>query len=300
MLKLKDLDLGVREKLDVLVTDVAEAETKTKKPYVIFVVTDGDTVAKVRKWDCRGIEYERAVNRVVSMNVKSSMYGGEVTYDTDMAVYSDASVSDFVRKVPEEIGKMYEEITKRVKRFQDESLRNMMLTVLEQNEEKLMYWAAAKSQHHALYGGLLYHMYRMGKNADMQCDIYSTLNRDILVAGAYLHDIGKLKELETNSLGNADYTTEGNLLGHLYLGMETLEKYKESVDEKTLMHLKHMIASHHGTLEWGAIVEPKTAEAQMLHFLDMMDSRMYTFEEQYKDMESDSFSKTGKGQIYKF
>ena len=300
MLKIKNLDLGIREKLDVLVLDVTEATTKGGKPYVIFTVTDGEATVKIRKWDCVATDYERAKNTVVEMNVKSSMYNGEITYDTDFAVFSKKPMDEFIKKVPGDIQKMMDEILERVSRIADAELRSMVENILLQEKDRLLYWAAAKSHHHALYGGLLYHMYRMGKNADMQCDLYPNLDRDILVAGAYLHDIGKLIELDTNKLGNADYTTEGSLLGHIYIGMEYLEKNQGTVDQKKLLHLKHMIASHHGCPEWGALMAPKTAEAQMLHFLDMIDSRMYMFEDTYKTMESDTIVKTPSGSVYKF
>ena len=110
-----------------------------------------------------------------------------------------------------------------------------------------------------------------------------------MIAGTYLHDIGKLKELETDILGASKYTTIGNMLGHLYIGAEIVSEYnqkmEEPVDEEILLQLKHMILSHHGKKEWGAVVEPKTIEAQMLHLLDLFDSRMYIFEDAYKNAE---------------
>lgn len=302
MLKLKNLDLGVREKLDVLVTDVTEAETKTKKPYVIFTATDGEQTVKVKKWDCCLSDYERAKNHVITMNIKAGTYGGETTYDTDMAVYSDADVKQFIPSVPGNIEEMIRTMKNRADAFSNNALKECVQFFLKTEKERLNHWAAAKRNHHALYGGLVYHMYRMGKAADALCDVYQDLDRDLLVAGAYLHDIGKLQELDTNELGIAEYTTEGNLFGHLYLGMQMLDEYTKDHDLPTDIgwQLKHMIASHHGTREWGAVVEPKTAEAQMLHYLDMIDSRMYVFEEMYNNMESDSFEKSPIGQIYKF
>ncbi|MDU3181765.1 MAG: HD domain-containing protein [Lachnospiraceae bacterium] len=301
-LKLKDLDMGVREYIDLLVTDVQEAETRTNKKYVIFTVTDGETVAKIKKWDSCLVDYEHAKNTVVTMNVKSGSYNGEVTYDTDYAVFSDADIAQFIRSVPENIDLMFAGIRSRIDNFSDLSLKGFMHGILDMHEDKLKYWAAAKEMHHALYGGLLYHMYRMGKAADAMCKIYQGVDSDMLAAGVYLHDIGKLYELDTNKLGTSEYTTEGYLLGHIAIGIEMVDTYagKYGVSKEKALHLKHMIASHHGRKEWGAIVEPKTAEAQLLHQLDMIDSKMYVFEENYATMETHSFTKTPMGQIYKF
>lgn len=306
MIKFRDLDLGIREPMEVLILAVTERETKNGKPYVVFQVTDGEKTVDVKKWDCRSVEYEAAVQRVLSMNIKASMYGSEITYDTDKAVASYTHpATDFIQKVPEDITAMLSDVKTRIGTVKDAALREMMQAVLADYKEKLSYWAAAVSVHHALYGGLLYHMYRMGKNADTQCTIYPDLNRDLLLCGAYLHDIGKLMELETSPLGAVEYTTDGNLLGHAYLGMELVEIYgqKHQVDPQIILQLKHMIASHHGNLEWGAVTTPKTIEAQMLHFLDMIDSKMYVYEQETEDLqpgESSEYIRSMGSLIYKF
>ena len=304
-MKIKDLDLGIREPLDVLVLDVSERETKNGKPYTVFQVTDGEKTVDVKKWDCRAVEYEIAIGKVIAMNIKSSIYGSETTYDTDETRLSNKPVTDFIQKVPGDIDSMLHDVKSHIMTIKDTNLRTMMNDIISECEEKLSYWAAAVSVHHALYGGLLYHMYRMGKNADMQCEIYTNLNRDILICGVYLHDIGKLIELETSPLGAVEYTTDGNLLGHAYLGMELTEKYgkKHQVSPQIILQLKHMIASHHGNLEWGAVTTPKTIEAQMLHFLDMIDSKMYVYEQETKDLqpgESSEYIRSMESFIYKF
>ncbi len=288
-MKLRDIVLGTKEKVDVLLLDVEERETKTKKPYVIFRVTDGENVVSVRKWDCRATDYKKYKGNVVNMNIRVGTYGGEATYDVDTISSSEKEVQDFIQKVPGDVLEMYQEILNHVDSIQDLHLRALISEILKDQKEKFLYWAAAKGVHHALYGGLIYHVYRMGKNVDLQCQLYPDLNRDLMIAGTYLHDIGKLKELETDILGASKYTTIGNMLGHLYIGAEIVSEYnqkmEEPVDEEILLQLKHMILSHHGKKEWGAVVEPKTIEAQMLHLLDLLDSRMYIFEDAYKNAE---------------
>ena len=200
---------------------------------------------------------------------------------------------------------MMSSITERVSQITEPELKDMMAAILIDFRSKIMYWAAAKSMHHNLYGGLLYHMYRMGKNADMQCDLYPMLNRDLLICGVYLHDIGKLMELDTSIMGSAEYTLTGNLLGHLYLGMNLLEDYalRFKLPEELKLQLLHMIASHHGKQEYGAIVVPKTLEAEMLHFLDMIDSKMYAMEDALTNMGEDQNSilvKSINTTIYRF
>ena len=286
-MKFKNLGMGIREIMDVLLLDVVERETKNGKSYTVLTVTDGEQTIDVKKWDSVLADYENLKNTVVTLNVKSSMYGSDLTYDTDIVTRSHKPVSDFIPKVPLEPTQMMNDIMARIQQMQDNKLRKLVEMVFNDHQSELMYWAAAKGMHHALYGGLLYHIYRMGMNADAQCNIYPELNRDLLVAGAYLHDIGKLMELNTSTLGTAEYTTTGSLVGHAYLGMHMLEDYGKKCDvpQNTVLQLQHMVASHHGNLEWGAVTVPQTMEAQMLHYLDMIDSRMYMYEDTYKVLE---------------
>lgn len=304
-MKLKELEVGNRTNVNVLVIDLEERMTKTNRPYIVFQVTDGETVIDVRKWDSTMTEYAHLKNTVVDMSIRTSVYNDNRSYDTDILLPTALPVTDFIRKVPEDVQMMLSSITKRVSQITEPELKDMMAAILIDFRSKIMYWAAAKSMHHNLYGGLLYHMYRMGKNADMQCDLYPMLNRDLLICGVYLHDIGKLMELDTSIMGSAEYTLTGNLLGHLYLGMNLLEDYalRFKLPEELKLQLLHMIASHHGKQEYGAIVVPKTLEAEMLHFLDMIDSKMYAIEDALTNMGEDQNSTLVKSintTIYRF
>lgn len=305
MRKLNELEVGTKKDLNVLVIGLEERMTKNNRPYVVFQVTDGESVADVRKWDATVVEYDCLKNTVVNMDIRTSVYNNNRTYDTDMVLPTSLPASDYVRKVPEDIAMMMSSIMDRVKKIEMPELRDMLLAILMDYKQPLMYWAAAKSMHHNLYGGLIYHMYRMGKNADLQCDLYPMLNRDLLISGVYLHDIGKLQELDTSIMGTAEYTLTGSLLGHLYLGMNLLEDYalRFKIPEDTKLQLLHMMASHHGKQEYGAIVVPKTLEAEMLHFLDMIDSKMYAMEDALSNMGEDQNStlvKSVNSTIYRF
>jgi 3'-5' exoribonuclease len=100
----------------------------------------------------------------------------------------------------------------------------------------------------------------------------------LLYAGIILHDIGKLQELYTDSTVTAtDYTIEGELLGHIIIGIRILEEHAQTLDIEKKLILEHMILSHHQNPEWGSPVRPMTPEAEMLHHLDMIDARMYDF-----------------------
>ena len=109
--------------------------------------------------------------------------------------------------------------------------------------------------------------------------IYVKTNLEILICGTALHDIGKLTELNTDEFGSADYSVDGRLFGHAVIGMNMVDEEAKNgpYDPEQVRQIKHMIASHHGSLEFGAITTPATPEAFLLHEIDMIDSRMYIF-----------------------
>jgi len=134
---------------------------------------------------------------------------------------------------------------------------------------------AAKKMHHAYIGGLLEHTLSMALLADRIDDHYGGIDRDLLLAGVVLHDIGKVKEL--NYKYAIDYSDEGRLLSHIVIGIRLLEEKINAIDafpEKIAMLLKHMIVSHHGLLEFGSPEPPKTIEAVLLHYIDEIDSKV--------------------------
>lgn len=138
--------------------------------------------------------------------------------------------------------------------------------------------AAGKRWHHAWRGGLVRHCYEMARLAGTLCELFPNLNKDMLLAGVFLHDIGKLKEM-THDL-YVDYTTEGKLVGHIQLGWEmTLEKIAaiEGFPHSLKIELNHLVLSHHGELEQGSPVVPKTAEAVALYLIDNLDAQTDAF-----------------------
>ena len=134
---------------------------------------------------------------------------------------------------------------------------------------------AAKKMHHAYIGGLLEHVLSMASLADKIAGHYSGIDRDLLIAGAILHDIGKVKELEYEF--KIDYTDEGRLLSHIVIGLKMIDEKLLTIKnfpEDQLLLLKHLIVSHHGTQEFGSPEPPKTIEAVVLHYIDEIDSKV--------------------------
>ena len=136
---------------------------------------------------------------------------------------------------------------------------------------------AARGMHHAYLGGLLEHTLSMTKLASYLSQHYDYVNKDLLIAGTLLHDMGKAIEYSVDT--SFDFSEDGRLVGHIVRAIVMIETAARELDfpETKLRHLVHLVASHHGKLEWGSPVQPKTIEAVLLHQIDLLDSRMQGF-----------------------
>ena len=155
-----------------------------------------------------------------------------------------------------------------------------------------MYYPAAMSNHHAEYGGLLYHIKRMMMSANKLCEVYTNLSRDLLVAGVAIHDIEKLNEILSDKNGiSPGYSFKGQMLGHIVQGITLVNDLcKElGISEEKAVLLEHMILSHHYEPEFGSPKKPLFPEAEMLHYLDIVDARMFDMEEGLKGVSDGEF-----------
>ena len=173
---------------------------------------------------------------------------------------------------------MYSYIFEVATNLEDKDLQKLCLKFLTDNKEKLMYYPAAQKNHHAQYGGLLYHIKRMLMTGERVCQVYTNLNRNLVLAGVILHDMEKLNEIESNELGiSSGYSFEGQMLGHIVQGVKVIDKNTIELNfprEKAIM-LEHMILSHHYEPEFGSPKKPLFPEAELLHYLDILDARMF-------------------------
>lgn len=168
-------------------------------------------------------------------------------------------------------------------RIENKPLRKLVADIFEQNREQLLLWPAAKRNHHAFVSGFLEHTLNVTRTcchlADKYADLYSnlnpTINKDVIVAGAALHDIGKLRELETCA-GGTEYTTAGHLIGHVLQGRDIIRETAagRKIDADLLLRLEHVIVAHQRLPEWGSPKPPMTPEALIVHHADDLDAKM--------------------------
>lgn len=166
-----------------------------------------------------------------------------------------------------------------IQKIESSYIRQLCFDCLSDEEIKklILVSSAAKTIHHAERGGLLSHIVSICKIMDFMGTHYKDLNKDLLIFGALFHDLGKIWELEINSLNQVTYTQKGQLLGHIYLSCELIEKKTQKIlgfpdDLKTI--LKHIVLSHHGKIEYGSPKLPMFPEAMMVAMIDELDSKM--------------------------
>ncbi len=202
-------------------------------------------------------------------------------------------ISDFVKAAPEPPEEMYAYILGRARSIADADLRELCIRNLEDNRDRLMYYPAAQKNHHAEMAGLLWHVKRMLQNGDKVCEVYDFLDPDLLACGVILHDIQKLNEIESNELGiSSGYSFEGILLGHLVQGVRELDAQMREmgVDREKAVMVEHMILSHHYEPEFGSPKRPMFPEAEVLHYLDVLDARLFDMQDALENTDPGQFS----------
>ena len=284
-----------------LVKEISVKTGSNKKQYLDILLADKSGEVFAKKWDLGEGELEGLSRIAPGDIIKVKALVTEWNNAKQMKISKIRGVgpedeidrADFFKAAPEDPEKMFAYIYSIAESMEDKDLKAITARFLADNKKRLMYYPAAAKNHHAQYAGLLWHMKRMLMMAENYCRVYTFLNRDLLVAGVILHDMEKLNEMDSDENGIvSEYTFEGNMLGHLVQGVVTIDHMAEELGmptEKKIM-LEHMILSHHYEPEFGSPKRPLFPEAEALHYIDMVDAKMYDMEEAIFGAESGGFS----------
>ena len=284
-----------------MVKSVAVKTGSTGKPYLDVVLGDNTGEINGKKWDVGTSDHllkEKDIVKIIAVvtefNSQLQLKIQRIRKAVPESNPDDImDMGDFVKAAPEDPEEMYDYIFRSCDSIKDEDYRKLCLRVLEDNREKLMYYPAASKNHHAELGGLLYHTKRMLMNGERVCQVYTNLNKDLVIAGVVLHDIQKIFEIDADTDGMASgYSFEGQMLGHIVMGVKYIDKLADETDlpyEKKIM-MEHMVLSHHYEPEFGSPKKPLFPEAEVLHYLDILDARMYGMEEAVAHTEPGGFS----------
>lgn len=270
----------------------------TTNKYLDVNLTDSTGEINAKLWEVSPeLETLFSENMLVKVRGTVNEYRGKLQLKIDrirtINDSDDINIEEFVPTAPYKSEDMYEIVLDYICKIENKDLRNITEKIIDNCGDKLLHYPAAKSNHHAVKGGLLYHITTMLKAGEKLLEIYTHLNKDLLYAGVILHDIAKIYEMSASNLGIvSQYTIEGQLLGHIILGINLVEKagVEVNADKEVVMLLQHMILTHHYEPEYGSPKKPMIPEAELLHHLDIIDARMYDMNKALKDTEIGSFS----------
>lgn len=269
--------------------------------YLELKLADASGDLKAFLWDVRAVEGDmEAVRADAFLRVKGSVtsYNGRLQMKLDkVRTAADAEVGDLSRFFPlsaRPVPEMLAELDGIIASVGDPWIRRLLEVLLVGDSDLRAAFAqapAAKSMHHVYLGGLLEHTLSVLGMAERACAHYPDLNRDLVVAGALLHDLGKTAEL---SYGRSfGYTDAGNLLGHIALESEWISRAAAGLPgfpEELRLQILHIVLSHHGRLEFGSPVLPKTPEALLVHYLDDLDGKLEVMFRALKDESGGAWS----------
>jgi len=257
---------------------------RTGSEYLEIVLQDvsGEIRAKVFQ-DVDVIKKEFDAGEFVKAQGRSNLYQGrtEIILEKIRRIVPERDAADgfreedCIRCAPRPVDEMWAELTGRLESVADPALRGLLQLIVERNADRLRVWPAARQVHHAYRSGLLEHILKIMEVSLFLADQYRA-RRDLLIAGALLHDIGKLRELAYET--TTEYTVEGNLVGHIVIGAGMLREAARDVPDvpaELVTEIEHLILSHHGAMELGSPVLPMTVEAYLLAAVDDLDAKIH-------------------------
>lgn len=271
-----------------LVHEKQKRETKAGKPFLELVLGDATGTVAAMVWDdAERLDACFTADDVVGIRGRVGTYREKLQITATLVQpleVSDDDLALFLPASPRDRGEMGRELDALVQSVADPPLRTLLQRCVGRGTplgRSFRLHPAAKKNHHAYLGGLLEHSLSVALAADALARHYRSqgapVDRDLVVAAALVHDIGKVREL--SSARTFSYTDEGQLLGHILLGIQMVAREAEQIPGmggERLLHLQHLIASHQGRLEWASPKVPMTLEALILHSADELDARMNT------------------------
>lgn len=284
---LKDYRDGDRVHEVYLCKHKQAAVTKNGKTYLNVILQDKSGTMDAKVWDpnSAGIEEFEPMDYIEVGGDVSSFQGALQISVKRVRICSEGGYdpADYLPVSKKNIEGMYQELLDMIQRTKNPFLKELLESFFVKDTEfikRFKYSSAAKSVHHGFVGGLLEHTVSVAQLCEFYCKQYPMLKRDLLVTAALLHDMGKTKEISPFPLN--DYTDDGNLLGHIVMGVEMVDDKVRNIPGFPALlagEIKHCILAHHGEYEYGSPKKPALIEAVALNFADNTDAKMETFTE---------------------
>lgn len=275
-MKINGTMVGNKVTITLVVLSVAAKETRAKKPYLQLELFDGTDKIMGNFWDWGGKNMP-SINDILDVDCTVTEWQGTKQLNISALRYNKTRhLSEFVPQSSHDISTAYKDLYALMVSITNDTLRTIALRVLEDLREEWITVPGAKSVHHAYVGGTLVHSLSTCRTAKALAEAIPEANVELCMVGAALHDLGKLFTYHTEGVV-IDTTDAGKLYEHSFIGANyintlALDYAPDELDEDVVGLLVHIILSHHGKLEYGAIVPPKFLEAYIVHHADLLDA----------------------------
>jgi len=292
--QIKDLKNGDHIKIKVLVFQVNKGVTNKGAPYLSLQLQDKTGVMDAKYWNVKEEEinkYKPGMICGIRADVLSHNNQLQIRIaHIEILDRNNEDLADYVRS--SSIGKqeLKYKINHAIDSIRSDTYQRLVKAVLLEYENDFYTYPAASKNHHNFVGGLATHVLGMIELGEFLCKQYQSLDRDLLISGILLHDIGKVVELSGPVI--IEYTLEGRLLGHISIMQAKLYEIarRMNIDNEELVLLRHMILAHHGQYDYGSPVLPMIPEAEILHLIDNIDAKMNTMDKAFEHVEAGTFT----------
>ena len=289
----KEIKAGDQVISSFLVSEKNMTFSQKGAPYLSLRLKDKTGEIEGRVWD-RAVDFDPLFKKGDTIYIQSRAASFKDALQLSIANLrkleaSEIDPTDFNPASKSDIQGMFNELTAIMDSVQNPFLKQLLQSFFNEPDivSRFKLAPAAKGFHHVYIGGLLEHTLSVSRLLLVSADHYPDINRDLLITGGILHDIGKIEELTYANI--IEYSDEGRLLGHILIGSEMLNGRIATIagfPKELAMKLQHIIASHHGEMEFGSPKRPKTLEALLIHHVDDMDAKVNAFQ-RHIEMSSD-------------
>jgi 3'-5' exoribonuclease len=282
---LKDIKQGDKVASTFLVAEKNMAFSQKGSPYLTVRLKDKSGEIEGKVWD-NAVEFDRLFKKgdIISIEGRAASFKNSIQIsivNIKKTAWEEVDSTDYLPAAKADVNALFNELLSYIGKIQNKHIQELLNAFFqdEKTAELFKRAPAAKGFHHIYLGGLLEHTLSVVRLLEKVSEHYPNLNKDMLIAGGILHDIGKIYEFSYDQL--IDYSDEGRLIGHIVMGVEMLNKKMAAIPDfppQLSLELRHILLSHHGEFEFGSPKRPKTLEALVVHFIDDLDAKLNAFQ----------------------
>ena len=294
-MKIKDIRENMQVEFLALVTLANQGVTNNDQPYLNLEFKDNTGTMVAKMWNVNNdIANMVKVGSLVKVKGTSLLYRDALqlkVLDITPVDTNEIDISQFVTvsAIPSQV--LRDTLQGADESIENQDIKRIVEAIYKKYDKEIYSSPAATRNHHEYFGGLATHVSGMLQLTEAVCSIYPDVNRDYLVAGVLLHDVGKIIELGGSSI--TEYTTEGKLLGHITISQTMVRETADElgIDSEAVTVLRHIILAHHGKREFGSPVLPLTLEAEVLHMIDDMDAKITMISKELNETKRGEFTR---------